>query len=340
ASAQYCTCDECTDCDLNAYNGSCCHEAPELWVFNTRFVPKCSNLDEGFKCIKIQRYDPKCCRFVNETLESFLAQEASMPTMIFVHGNSLKHKGAMRLCWKVYAKMPCCPGKKRLVYWSWPSQRVYKTEGLKIREMILKNLRIKYIYAEYQGYYVAKLVQQMSLSERVMIAGHSYGAITSAAALHYLGGGRLRGLTLEGGAPVERANLRGGMIAGAFDNDMLIPGRHFGQAFVAAEKIYVTRNIKDCTLKDWHKVSWRGCPAIGSTGVNARRLGQYRHKLCQQTMTIDVGKLHYLNPHLKSTRFIRALCCVSFPICQNCETSTDAVATAQGQFTANVVNDE
>ena len=328
ASAQYCTCDECDECDLNACNGNCCHEAPELWLFNTRCAPKCSNLDEGFKCIKIKRYDRKCCRWVNETLESFLAQEASMPTMIFLHGNTLKHKGAMKQCWEVYAKMRCCPGKKRLVYWSWPAQRVYKMKGLKFKEMVMKNLRIKYVYSEYQGYYVAKLVQQMSLSQRVMIAGHSYGAISSAAALHYLGGGSLKGLTLEGGAPEERANLRGGIISGAFDFDMMNPGNRFGQSFVAAEKVYITRNIKDSTLKNWHKVSWRCCPAMGKLGINAKRLGQYRHKLCQQTMTIDVGKSHYLNPHLKSMRFVRALCCLSFPACQKCEADG---ATIEGE---------
>jgi hypothetical protein len=322
ASAQYCTCDECNECNLNACNGSCCHEAPELWVFNTRCVPKCSNLDEGFMHISIKRYDPRCCRFENATLESFLAEEASMPTMIWVHGNTLKHKGAMKQCWEVYAKMRCCPGKKRLVYWSWPAQRVYKmTDGLRFKEMVLKNLRIKYVYSDYQGYYVAKLVQRMSLSQRVMIAGHSYGAIISASALHFLGGGSLRGLVLEGGAPVERPNLRGGMVGGAYDNDMLIPGYNYGQAFVAAEKIYITRNIKDSTLKNWNDVSWRCMPALGSTGVNANRLGQYRHKLCQQTMTVDVGKSHYLNPHLKSMRFVRALCCLSFPECQSCYAS-------------------
>ena len=319
ASAQYCTCDECDECNLNACNGSCCHELPELWLFNTRCAPKCSNLDEGFHCIKVKRYDRCSCCWVNESIESFLAQEASMPTMIWAHGNSLKHKGAMKQCWEVYKKMRCCPGKKRLVYWSWPAQRVHKMKGLKFKEMVLKNLRTKYVYSEYQGYYMAKLVNQMSLSQRVMVAGHSYGGIISASAMHYLGGGCLRGLTLAGGQAVERPNLRVGVVSGAFDNDAMIPGYRYGQAFVAAEKVYVTRNIKDSTLKNWHKISWRCCPAIGKTGINARRLGQYRHKLCQQTMTVDVGKSHYLNPHLKSYRFVRALCCLSFPSCQNCQ---------------------
>jgi pimeloyl-ACP methyl ester carboxylesterase len=325
ASAQYCTCDECNECNLNACNGRCCYEAPDLWIINTRCVPKCSNLDAGFDCITYKRYDRCRCCFVRESRESFLAQEATMPTLFFLHGNTLKHKGAVDEIWEVYEKMRCCPGPKRLVLWSWPAQRVYKmTDGLRFKEMVMKNLRIKYVYSEYQGYYLAKLVQQMSLSQRVMLAGHSYGAIISAAALHYLGGGNLRDLVLEGGAPVERPNLRGGMVAGAFDNDMLIPGYRYGQAFVAAEKIYVTRNIKDSTLKNWRKVSWRCMPAIGSTGVNANRLGQYRPKLCQQTMTVDVNKSHYLKPHLKSMRFVRALCCLSFPECQSCQASYPA----------------
>ena len=79
---------------------------------------------------------------------------------------------------------------------------------LRPRRLIEKNLKIKFVYAEYQGYYLAKLVDQMSLSQRVTLAGHSYGATTAAVACHFLGGGCLRGWTLEGGAPVERPNLR------------------------------------------------------------------------------------------------------------------------------------
>ncbi len=316
ASAQYCTRDQCDECSLNACNGSSCHEKPELWVMNTRCAPKCSNLDHGFDCIKVQRWDAECCRWVKESMDSFVAQEASMPTLFYIHGNTLKHKPAMKQCWAVYNKMRCCPGKKRLVFWSWPAQIAVKKPKLKPRKLIMKNLRLKYVYAEYQGYYVAKLVNRMSLSQRVMVSGHSYGGITSATAMHWLGGGCLRSLTLAGGAPVERPNLRAGIISGAFDSDMLYPGHRFGQAFVAAEKIFVTRNFKDKTLKKWSRVSLRGCPAIGSIGVNAHKLGEYRTKLCQQTMTQDVGRSHYLKPHLKSTQFVRSLCCLSFSSCQ------------------------
>lgn len=317
-AAQYCTPDQCDECNLRQCSQRCCYELPELWLINTRCAPRCSNLDEGFECLIYKRYDRECCRWVVESRESFLAQEATKPSLFYVHGNSLNHKNAMKSCWLIYCKMRCCPGPKRLVFWSWPAERVYKTQGLRVREMIQKNLRIKYVYAEYQGYYMAKLVHQMSLTQRVMLSGHSYGGITSAAALHYLGGGCLRGLTFEGGAPVERANLRAGIISGAFDNDMLIPGHRYGQSFIAGEKIYVTRNINDRTLKKWPKTSWRGRQAIGTTGVNANCLGEYYNKLCQQTMYPDVGTSHYLKPHLQSARFVSALCCLSFPECLKC----------------------
>jgi len=336
ASAQYCTRDQCEECNLNACNGSCCYEKPELWVMNTRCAPKCSNLDQGFDCIQVQRWDAACCRFVKESMDSFVAQEASMPTLFYIHGNTLKHKPAMKQCWAVYHKMRCCPGKKRLVLWSWPAQIAVKKPKLRPGKLIMKNLRLKYVYAEYQGYYVAKLVDRMSLSQRVMVSGHSYGGIVSATAMHWLGGGCLRGLRLDGGAPVERPNLRAGIISGAFDSDMLYPGHRFGQAFVAAEKIFVTRNIKDSTLKKWSKISLRGCPAIGSIGVNAYKLGEYRDKLCQQTMTQDVRRLHYLKPHLKSTRFVRALCCLSFPSCQECQVVESGKPSAYGLAAARM----
>ena len=317
-SAQYCTPDQCDECNLWKCSQKCCHELPEMWLVNTRCAPRCSNLDAGFECLTFKRYDRRCCKFVKESLESFLAEEASMPSLFYVHGNSLNHKNAMKGFWQIYCKMRCCPGKKRLVCWSWPAERVYKTEGLRVGEMIRKNLQIKYVYAEYQGYYMAKLVQRMSLSQRVMLSGHSYGAITSAAALHWLGDGCLKGLELAGGAAIQRPNLRAGIISGAFDFDMMNPGNRYGQAFVSAEKVFVTRNSRDKTLKKWPNTSWGNCPAIGVKGINAKKLGQYRSKLCQQTTYPEVGRSHYLKPHLDNVRFISALCCLSFPNCQNC----------------------
>ena len=109
ASAQYCTPDQCDECDLKNCRLSCCYDPPDLWLVNTRCLPKCNNLDEGFERISIKHYDRKCCRWTDETLESFLAQEASMPSLIFAHGNTLKHHGAMKQCWLIYEQDALLP---------------------------------------------------------------------------------------------------------------------------------------------------------------------------------------------------------------------------------------
>jgi pimeloyl-ACP methyl ester carboxylesterase len=312
ARAASCSSDGCDECRLCSGPLRCCHEAPEFWIINTRGVPKCADLDAGFERIRYDRWEPRQGRFVRSSRESFLAEESTMPTLFFVHGNTLQHDGAVKSAWELHERLRCCPGPKRLVLWSWPAQIAITRPLIRPRQLIDKNLKIKFVYAEYQGYYMAKLVDQMSLSQRVTLSGHSYGGITAAVALHYLGGGTLRGLQLAGGAPTERANLRAAVISGAFDNDAMDLQGAYGRAFVAAEKVYNTRNGRDKTLDRWPDISLRGRMAIGVTGINAARLGEYRSKLCQQTLTSDVGRSHYMGPHLESNKFVASLCCIAF----------------------------
>jgi hypothetical protein len=329
ASGQYCTPDQCDECDLNNCQLSCCHDAPELWVVNTRCAPKCSDLDNGFERISVKRYDPACCQFVTESWDSLIAQEANMPTLIFAHGNTLQHDGAMEQCWEVYHKMKCCPGQKRLVFWSWPAQVAYRRPIIPFRELVQRNLQIKFVYAEYQGYYMAKLVQRFSMTQRVTVGGHSYGGIIAAVAAHYLGAGELRGLSLAGAEPVQRANFRVAIVSGAFDNDALCLHGAYGQTFIAAEKVYVTRNCMDSTLQRWPDISRRCRKAIGVTGVDANCLGEHANKLCQHSLTGDVGESHYIGPHLESRRFMSALCCIAFPACADCANGVTTPGASQ-----------
>ena len=55
-------------------------------------------------------------------------------------------------------------------------------------------------------------------------------------------------------------------------------------------------------------------------------LGQYHNKLCQITMTADVGKSHYISPHMDSPRLVNALCCFCFPECAACVNAGAPVA--------------
>jgi hypothetical protein len=167
----------------------------------------------------------------------------------------------------------------------------------------------------------------MSMTQRVTMGGHSYGGIIASGAAHFLGGGELRGITLAGAVAEQRPNLRVANVSGAFDNDALIPGYRFGQAFVAAEKVLVTRNCRDSTLDNWPKVSLRGRKAIGVTGINANILGQYSSKLCQITMSADVGRSHFIEPHMSSSRLVNLLCCFAFPECAACANGQPVMTT-------------
>ena len=318
-------CDEC-QCVLPL---NCCHSCPELWVINTRCAPRCRNLDAGFERITYKRWDPSCRRFVRESRETFLANEASMPSLFYIHGNSLEHDTAMKACWWFYQKMRCCEGQKRLVFWSWPSERVIR--GLRLRKVILGNLRLKLHYAEHQGYYMAKLVQQMSLSQRVTLTGHSYGGITAAVALHYLGGGEFAGRVIENGYADTHPNLRAAIISGAFDCDNMYPGCRYGQSFVAAEKIYVTRNVRDRTLSGWPNISYRGRKAIGITGLNRDCLGQYGHKLCQMHAPRSIRRQHRFRTYLESDKIVGTICCFAIPGCYGCQSASEGDSAEEVQ---------
>lgn len=294
------------DCNL------CEYSTPDLWVVNSRCAPRCRDLDAGFEQLTYERWDATRRVFVQETRESFLACQLNVPTLVFSHGNSLTHEKAMDSCWQVYRRLQVCPGPKMLVFWSWPAEILYKRPLIRPIRLARKNIQAKYVYAEYQGYYIAKLGQMMSSLQPLTLSGHSYGGVTVICALHYLGGGQLNGLVLEGGAPLERQNLRAAIISGALDNDAMYPGYRYGQAFESVEKFYTTYNDHDATLKRWPTHSFRGQEAAGYTGICASRLGPNAHKLFQQKLTEDVGRSHYMRPHMASVRMISAVCQTAF----------------------------
>lgn len=320
-----------TGADSDAQTGGCCEKsAPELWVVNSRGAPRCSGLDEGFNQLTFDHFDEVRCVFVRESLEAFLAAQADVPTMLFSHGNTLTHEEAMESCWSIRERLRTCSGKKILVFWSWPAEKIYTRTVIRPIKMARENVRIKYGYAEHQGYYIAKLANQMSTAQPLTLSGHSYGGLSVISALHFLGGGQLNGLVLAGGAAVERHNLRAAIVSGALDCDLMAPGQRYGQSFAPVEIVYSTYNDRDTILKRWPIHSSRGQEAAGYIGICAASLGPYSHKLLQQRLTEDVGKSHYMEPHLASERMITAICNLAFPAsqtglcnCPHCQSSAN-----------------
>ena len=300
----------------------CQFSTPQFWVVNSRCAPRCCGLDAGFEHLTYERYCPEQCRFIRESREAFLAAQVGVPTLLFSHGNSLKHKGALESAWIVYNAIKACPGPKILVLYSWPAEILYKRPLIRPLNLARKNIKAKYVYAEYQGYYVAKLTELMDLSQPITLCGHSYGGAMVTVALHYLAGGTLNGMVLPEGAAYERTNLRAAIVSGAMDNDHVYPGHRYDQAFVAVERYHTTFSTEDATLKRWPTHSFRRQQAQGYTGLCAARLGDNAHKLFQQRLTEEVGKSHYMKEHFGSKKMLSAICQVAFNnnvcYCQSC----------------------
>ena len=296
----------------------CQHTLPELWLVNTRCAPTCGNVEVGFEQITYHRWDADHRQFVRSSREEFLSEEWSRPTLLFSHGNTLQHDKAMETaCWPIYHRLKACPGPKRFVFWSWPSEPYHKRPLITPIKLTRKNLTTKYAFAEYQGYYIAKLIGMMSFAQPITLSGHSYGAVTVISALHYLGGGSLNRLCLDSGSPEERCNLRAAIVSGAIDAHSINPGRRYGQALAPVHVFYNTYNPLDSTLKMWPRFSTTDDEALGLIGAQACQLGPYAHKLQQDRMTEDVKRSHYLAPHLASSRMISAICQTAFPIGEN-----------------------
>lgn len=286
--------------------------SPSFWVINTRCSPRCKGLDAGFETLKYQRYCCETRRFVNDTRDNFLIAQSQQPTLFFVHGNSLEHEGAMENAWQMYQRMKVCPGPKMLVLWSWPAQVLYNRPLIRPLALARKNIKAKYVYAEHQGYYLAKLTSMTSPEQPVTLGGHSFGAACCLVAAHYLGGGQLNGLCLEGGVAAERPGLRASLISPALDNDHLYSGHRYGQALAALEQLHTTFSEKDATLRRWPTHSRRKQQALGFTGLCKQRLGEHSCKVTQNRLTDEVGRSHYMATHLASIQMTTSICQTAF----------------------------
>ena len=316
------------DCDKDKNCELCEYSAPQLWIVSSRCAPRCDGLDEGFQQMQYQRYCACQDKFYASSLEDLLAAQQDIPTIIFSHGNGLNYKAAMDSCWKFYERLKVCPGPKLMIFWSWPAEIAIKEPILRPIKLARKNIRLKYVYAEHQGYYIAKLTEILSNRQPLTLSGHSFGGVTVISAMHYLGGGCLHGRVLPGAEPVERHNLRGVIISGALDNDAMYPGGRYGNAFVAVQKFYSTYNDRDATLKHWPTHSLKEQEAMGYTGICRNCLGPNAYKLAQDHLTEDVKRSHYMKPHLASVTMMSSLCCTAFDMRVRCKPagSTKAIS--------------
>lgn len=309
---------------------------PAVWMVDTRAAPKCSRLDDGFECLRFFQWNSAGRRFVMRSREAFLEAQRQRRALWFCHGNSYRRGAAVELLWQLHARLEACsvecvgaskPGRagarvveargaepQMLVLWSWPAEQVHYRPALLPAVVVQKNLRTKYVYAERQGFYLARLLRLSEEARSVTICGHSYGCVLAAVGLHYLGGGELAGYRLEGegGTDADRVELRAAWLAPAMDCDVLSPQGRYGRALAASAQTWLTFNPHDCILRVWPQVSQRHRSALGVTGLSATTLGHHSGQVMQILSTGEVGHQHFLDDHLGSARMVRTLSRIAF----------------------------
>jgi hypothetical protein len=273
--------------------GASCDCYSEFWVINSRCAPICQGVVGGVSKLKFRRYVEKE-GWRDATLAEFVESGRDLPTVFYAHGNGLSHSQAMSAGWSMYGELKRCCNRFRYVLWSWPAEKA--TRG------VINNMRIKSVRAEHQGYYMAWVINRMLPHPApISVSGHSLGGITACVAAHYLGGGVFRGRQLASWPAPEEIDFRVVMISAAADNDAMLPGRPYGAAFKAADRVVVLFNPRDRTLKFWPKVSFRGAQAISKSGMASPwRLGEDRAKLEQYTTTGEVGGKHRFKVHFQA----------------------------------------
>jgi hypothetical protein len=238
----------------------------EIAVVNTRRIG-CSCDPKSIRTgLLFERYavvdDVGYRRWQSSDLESFLAFDPSVPTVIFIHGNQITPSDARREGLAVYRRVienGSDAPPIRFVIMSWPSSRV---GGL------LRDVRVKATRTDPAGCQLAWLLDQMPVETHLTLVGFSYGARIVTAGLHILAGGHLGHLHLAEPVHPQRPPVNTVLMASALHAHWLGEGQYHGLAMTQVNQMLLVNNCSDPAMRFYHLAfKGRGRPqALGLRG--------------------------------------------------------------------------
>ena len=266
----------------------------EIWTISSRQV---AFDDERSPRLSYWQYCHQTGQWTPSSHEAFLASDdPALPNCFFVHGNRVNHDEAFQIGWRAYERIRSqAPPRRRFrfVIWTWPSTQI---PGL------LKDLRLKAQRAEAHAYYLAWLLDQMHPQTRVSLVGYSYGARLIASSLHLLGGGRSAGRALVSRLHPDRRPVRAVLMAGALDNNALLPHARNGLALTQVDRMLVLTNPADEVLKYYRLLYGLGSKvqALGAAGVAGLQSLANQSKVAHWNVSRLVGSEHDWSRYLYS----------------------------------------
>ena len=279
--------------DVGGVTGHCdtgtnSHE--DVWVLSTRRLGNPQNrcgISGGVACYRMQH---GCA--VRASAAQF--SDTLLPGQsicVFVHGNRMSARDVPEQVNGIRRRLNCAGLGCRLVFWSWPSDRVRGP---------FRDARTKASRADGESYYLASFLAGLPAETNVNLIGYSFGARALTGSLHLLAGGTLRGNRIgHADTPTVRPLVI--LFAAAVPNDWLRPNHEHGLALYQARRMISFYNPRDPALAHFDFVlRTGGDDALGYTGTLTRCLGPAAPVFEQVNVSGSIGKSHSLYRYLDS----------------------------------------
>jgi len=268
----------------------------EMWLVSTRRLPNPCGA-----CVPAAEFDyaqwvDGCWQ--NATAETFWSRSsADCVTCVHVHGNRMTLQDARVGGADLYRQLAACPGTRfRLVVWTWPSDRIH---GM-ARDVFTKMDR-----ADGESYYLASFLAKLPAGARVSVMGYSFGARSVMGGLHLLGGGSVRGTSVDAGsAPAVRPRVV--LLAAALPMGALVPKGSRGLALPQSTSVASFYNAADPALKAFERFGEKS-DLLGRHHVSEACLGEAGSLVLQYNATKTIGKSHDINDYLNSPSLMQAI---------------------------------
>jgi hypothetical protein len=262
--------------------------AGQVWLVDTRCVNSCDSLVDALRAVRYRRLDGDCQWTPVEAADFAAAIDASMPVVVFIHGNNTDAAEAPEkgLFVRREIRSATCRDDFHFVIWSWPAERVCRKHRA--------DAPIKADRADDESRLLAGWLDRLPPRTRISLTGHSFGPRIIAGALHLLAGGEVAGHkmssdTVAAWADGRRNPLRTFLLAAALDADAFSPGGSHGLALSLAEEALVTRNCRDRILRWYTRTDCSAGEAMGLVGPSGVQDADNIHVL---DVSRTVGKKH------------------------------------------------
>lgn len=217
------------------------HRQPDFFVIDSRNCPQSPG-----RCLpncqhRVSRFLPDHRYHPSSRNELIASLQPGVPVCIVVHGSFVGAGSLYPETIKWYSRLLTSSNDRPLHFIGvhWPS-----FTGL----ILLPALQINALgrRAEFNGFYLAQFINEIPAGHPVCLIGHSHGCRVISSALHLLGAGTVRKLSVQNVCPQRRIRVVFG--AAAIDHHWLNPGERYGNALQCVESLLNIQNHQDGAL--------------------------------------------------------------------------------------------